>query len=81
MTHVVLGDMNPIAPKYPITEISSKYLELAEKFNDLTDQIKSVCEWYDIYLSESLYHESQRLNYFDKNVNRADCCLGRFNCY
>lgn len=39
MTHVVLGDMNPIAPKYPITEISSKYLELAEKFNDLTDRL------------------------------------------
>jgi hypothetical protein len=39
-----------------------KYIELSQKLNAIDNEIAQVREWYNIGLSESLYHESKRLN-------------------
>jgi|GEM_PF-5214806 hypothetical protein len=57
----VAGEMIPFAPnQYGDTPL--KFIELSQKLNAINDEIAQVREWYNIGLSESLYHESKRLN-------------------
>src|SRR5208337_3803328 len=58
----VVTEMAPLTPKSPLDGIPVKYWELSNKLNALDNQIIQVREWYNIGLSESLYHESKRLN-------------------
>jgi hypothetical protein len=58
----VAAEMLPLIPKSPVVDISAKYLELSDKIHALDNDIIQVREWYNIGLSESLYHESKRLN-------------------
>ena len=51
-----------ITPQFGSDEIAMKHIALTQQLDAIDNDIIQVREWYNLGVSESLYHESKRLN-------------------
>jgi hypothetical protein len=51
-----------VTPQFGSSEIALKHALLTQQLKAIENNIVQVREWYNVGVSESLYHESKRLN-------------------
>ena len=51
-----------ITPQFGSSETAMKHIALTQQLEAIYKDIAQVREWYNLGVSESLYHESKRLN-------------------